>query len=332
VLPYFERVIGGRYVKVVDGRALRKLLCVSQNFTTWTALLFERLELQVDVDFVVERAKGDHSLVIARQVYFTQAAARAIVMAVNPPRAAELLGRLRARLMVDGSTDEGPDLKVPLSCDESAGQESVEDAEIEAGEFVAPDVPVSSLELVSPAETGVDLAVHEAVPAGDATLELSFGPTAAAAGPVSDVDVGSEGDGAPDQTEDLSSLAMDVAIPALVQVENGETMNKNGGEQADVAGGQQQEPVAPVIVYSAATMPLTMEEFLRVVGVPESMAGTEAVIREAELALDVMGHGTEFAGFRHPATGAWLFHRPILLEWWEKAASTVAASIRSRFS
>jgi hypothetical protein len=140
--------------------------------------------------------------------------------------------------MVEGSTDEGSDLKVSLSCDESAGQEavgsvSVEDAEAEAGGFVAADVPVSSLELVSPAETGVDLAVHEAVPAGDATLELSFGPTAAAAGPVSDVDVGSEGDGAPDQTEDLSSLAMDVAIPALVQVENGETMNKNGGEQAD---------------------------------------------------------------------------------------------------
>jgi hypothetical protein len=337
VLPYFERVVGGRSVKVVDGRALRKLLCVSQNFTTWTALLFERLELQVDVDFVVEKAKGDHSLVIARQVYFTEAAARAIVMAVNPPRAAELLGRLRARLMVEGSTDEGSDLKVSLSCDESAGQEavgsvSVEDAETEAGGFVAPDVAVSSLELVSPAETGVDLAVHEAVPAGDATLELSFCPTAAVVGPVSEFDAGGEGDGAPDQTEDLLSLATDVAILAAVQVENGETMHKSGGDQADVAGGQQQEPVAPVIVYSAATMPLTMEEFLRVVGVPESMAGTEAVIREAELALDVMGHGTEFAGFRHPATGAWLFHRPILLEWWEKAASTVAASIRSRFS
>ncbi len=124
----------------------------------------------------------------------------------------------------------------------------------------------------------------------------------------------------------------DEAIPALVHTENVETMQKNKAASADLGDGQGKEPVAPSFVCSPATLPLSMEEFLQVMGVPETMAREEAVVREADLALDVMGHGVEAAGFRHPATGAWLFHRSILVEWWAKAAATVSSSIRSRFS
>ncbi len=102
-------------------------------------------------------------------------------------------------------------------------------------------------------------------------------------------------------------------------------------DEAVVRAPLEEDGIFSVIEYSAATVPLTMEEFLRFVGVPERMARAEAAVWETDLVLDVMSSGEGSAGFRHPASNVWLFYRPILVDWWEKAASRVAASIRRRY-
>jgi hypothetical protein len=436
-LPLLERVVDGQVTKVVNGRDLHEMLLVSTHFTTWIYNLFDRLSLKADVDYVREYVKvGRHGHVVSHCL-FTEAAARAIVFAVNPRQSAGLLASLRAILSKDSASSvdlpSDPVLVedqigvLASSESEFAAAPQTEDLLVSGADTSVPPAFVDSSAAASDvsdrsdgaeqAETDLPLVFDDAVvldgeavhpdeiwfgPEGDVSGELvgtvfglygsritvsdvSVGPVMEFNGTrirtlrgggdywfvVNDLSVAATGrpDGAPEafaimeeyscffemaawdmgwfalnspgvemylntisisKTKNLLSWVKEVAVPALAQMENGETVQKNMGDHADVAGGKPKEPVFLAIDYSAATMPLTMDEFLRVVGVPEAMAREEAPVREANLTLDVMGLGEATAGFRHPATGQWLFHRSVLVAWWQKAAPDVAASVRAR--
>jgi hypothetical protein len=82
--------------------------------------------------------------------------------------------------------------------------------------------------------------------------------------------------------------------------------------------------------WQAATVPLRMCEFLRVVGMSDADIAIEAPIRESELRLIALEIGRDGSGFIRPGTECWVFYRAVLDAWWAGAAREVVGSIRAR--